>query len=314
MQWMRFEMTQAAVDIGGLSVRPWRIAVPRSALAYGLLAPSLIFLIMFTYWPILEAIGQSLTITDFKGRAQGLGLANYQRLFADPAFAKSLVNTLAYSVGTIFPAMAIALALALALEKSTRINAVLRTLFFLPTLLPLVAAAALFMFIFLPTYGLLDHHLAMFGARATNWLGDPDLALWSIVGLTVWKNAGYYMLFFIAGLQSIPADLHEAAKIDGAGAWTRFTHVTLPLLRPTLAFVLVISTIYAVTQVDHIIVLTSGGPSDSTNIILNYIFQAAHEQRDFGRAAAATVLSVAALLALSLVSLRTLDRGSTAQV
>ena len=288
---------------------PLRLALPKSAFAYALLAPSLLFLVLFTYAPILQAMLQSFTAVDFKGNATGYGAGNYTRLLADPAFRQALWNTLIYSAGTIFPGMILALALALALQKSTKFNAVLRTAFFFPVLLPLVAAAALFTFIFIPTYGLLDHYLMQAGFAATNWLGNPDIALWSIIGLTVWKNAGYYMLFFIAGLQAIPGDLLDAAKIDGAGAFRRFWHVTLPLLKPTIAFVLVISTIYAVTQVDHIIVLTKGGPSDKTNILLHYIFQAAHEQRDLGRAAAATVLSVAALLALSIVSLKTLERG-----
>lgn len=305
-------MSQAAVEIEQMAEPALRFSAPRWGFAYALLAPSLFFLFLFTYLPIFEALRQSFTLSDFQGRANGFGLANYQRLFADPAFRNALSNTLIYAFGTIAPAMAIALGLALALEKSNRVNAILRTAFFFPALLPLVAAAALFMFIFMPTYGLLDHYLAKLGVRATNWLGNPDLALWSIMGLTVWKNAGYYMLFFIAGLQAVPNELHEAARIDGAGPLTRFWRITLPLLRPTMAFVLVISAIYAVTQVDHIIVLTRGGPSDSSNILLHYIFQAAHEQRDLGRAAAATVLSVAALLTLSMASVRTIDRGAAA--
>ncbi len=117
------------------------------------------------------------------------------------------------------------------------------------------------------------------------------------------------MLFVLAGLQAIGPELHEAAKLDGAGAWARFFRITLPLLKPTLAFILVIAMINVVTQIDHVIVLTGGGPSDSTNILLNYIFQAAHQQGDTGRAAAATVISVAGLLTLSVASLKTLERG-----
>jgi sn-glycerol 3-phosphate transport system permease protein len=176
-------------------------------------------------------------------------------------------------------------------------------------LLPLVAAAALFSFVFLPGIGLLDYYLAKLGAHQVNWLGNPKVALWSLIGLTIWKNAGYYMLFFLAGLQSVPSDLYEAARLEGAGALSRFRRITLPLLGPTLAFVFVIALINAVTQIDHVVVLTKGGPSDSTNLLLFYIYQQAHENYDTGKAAAATVVTLALLLALSVLSLRTLERG-----
>jgi sn-glycerol 3-phosphate transport system permease protein len=176
-------------------------------------------------------------------------------------------------------------------------------------LIPLVAAASLFAFIFLPNAGLLDYYLAKFGMAETNWLGNPSLALGSIIAITIWKNCGYYMLFFLAGLSGIPQDLLDAAKIDGAGRVQRFVRITLPLLGPTLAFVLVIATLNALTQVDHVIVLTQGGPSDATSMILFYIYQQAHQNFDVGMASAATVVSVGFLFALSVVSLRSLERG-----
>jgi len=283
-----------------------RAEVRRAAL---LLAPSLLFLAAFTYWPIGQVIGQSLTITTFGTDAVGFGLGNFRRLLADASFGHALANNLFYALGTILPSVALALALAVGLQDATRFNAALRTVVFFPVLLPLVAAAALFMFVFLPGIGLLDYHLAKLGVPSTNWLGNPDIALWSLVGLTVWKNAGYYMLFFLAGLQAIPLDLYEAARIEGAGPWARFRRITLPLLGPTMAFVLVIALVNVITQVDHVVVLTEGGPSDSTNLLLFYIYQQAHENYDYGKAAAATVLSVAGLLALSFLSLRTLERG-----
>lgn len=274
-----------------------------------LLAPSLVFLAAFTYWPIVQVLVQSLAIETFGSDTVVFGLGNFERLLADASFGRALANNLVYALGTILPSVALALALAVGLQDATRFNAALRTVVFFPVLLPLVAAAALFLFVFMPGIGLLDYYLARLGAGSTNWLGDPDIALWSLIGLTVWKNAGYYMLFFLAGLQSIPLDLYEAARIEGAGAWARFRRITLPLLGPTLAFVLVIALVNVITQVDHVVVLTKGGPSDSTNLLLFYIYQQAHENYDYGKAAAATVLSVGGLLALSFLSLRTLERG-----
>lgn len=281
----------------------------RSRLALALLAPSLAFLLVFTYWPIAQVFVQALTIETFGSKDVAHGLGNFARLFSDPSFGRAVANNLVYAAGTIVPSIGLALALAVGLRESTRFNALLRTVVFFPVLLPLVAAASLFLFVFLPGIGLLDHHLGRLGLHQTNWLGDPDVALWSLIGLTVWKNAAYYMLFFIAGLQAIPDDLYEAARLEGASTAQRFARVTLPLLGPTLAFVLVVALVNVVTQVDHVVVLTKGGPSDSTNLVLYYIYQQAHENYDTGKAAAATVASLVALVGLSVLSLRTLERA-----
>jgi sn-glycerol 3-phosphate transport system permease protein len=275
---------------------------------YLLLAPSALFLLTFTYWPVIQVIRGSLTVRGFRG-APHWGLDNYSRLFGDAHFNTAAVNTLIYAAGTIIPSLALALLFALVLTETTRLTGTLRTLVALPMLIPLVAAASLFAFIFLPNAGLLDHYLAVFGVAETNWLGDPSLALGSIIAITVWKNCGYYMLFFLAGLAAIPRDLLDAAKIDGAGPVQRFLCITLPLLGPTLVFVLIIATLNAMTQIDHVIVLTQGGPSDATSMILFYIYQQAQQNFDIGRASAATVVSVGVLFALSVVSLRSLERG-----
>ena len=276
--------------------------------AWWLLAPSLSFLALFTYWPVAQVAWRSVVEQSF-GVPDQYGFGNYVRLFNDHAFAQAIGNTAVYAAGTVLPSIGLALLFALALQAATGLNAVLRTLLALPMMVPLVAAAALFTFLFLPGDGLLDHYLMRLGWGATNWLGNPDLALGSLCALTVWKNTGYYMLFFLAGLAGIPQDLHEAAKVEGATAVQRAWHVTAPLLGPTFAFVLVIAAVNVLVQVDHVIVVTGGGPSGHTNLLLSYIYQRAHQDNDAGLASAATVVSVAALFALSLLSLRTLERG-----
>jgi sn-glycerol 3-phosphate transport system permease protein len=309
-------MTQAFGDVTMLDPPIERRAAahrPASRLLalapFWLLAPSLFLLFLFTYVPILQALMQAVTLEGFGGKFIGYGLENFHRLFADSSFWKALENNLVYGIGTVAPSIALAVLIGVALQEATRLNALLRTVIVFPVVLPLVAVATLFAFVLMPGVGLLDYHLAKLGIAATNWLGSPDTALYAIIGLSIWKNAGYYMLFVLAGLQGISPDLHEAAKLDGAGVFARFFRITLPLLKPTLAFILVIALTNVVTQIDHIVVLTGGGPSDSTNILLSYIFQAAHQQADTGRAAAATVVSVSGLLALSIVSLKTLERG-----
>lgn len=292
-----------------LQLASWR---PRRStlLAFGLLAPSLILLTLFTYWPVVQVFWQSLHNQQKVGGPQGfVGLANFAALFADAAFRKALANNLLYAVGTVIPSLVLALGFAMALVRSSRINALFRSLFFLPVLIPLVAAASVFLFIFLPNAGLLDYHLAKLAISGPNWLGDPDIALYSIMGLTIWKNAGYYMLFFLAGLQAVPADAYEAAILDGANPWQRLRYVTLPYIKPTIGFVLVIGLINVVTQVDHVFVLTKGGPSDSTNLLLFYVYQQAVESYDAGRAAAGTLVMLALLLVISASSLRTIERS-----
>jgi sn-glycerol 3-phosphate transport system permease protein len=208
--------------------------------ACALLLPSAVFLIGFTYWPVIQIIRTSLTVKGFRNSAHW-GTTNYKRLFADQRFSTAVVNNLIYAAGTIIPSLVLALAFAVALKETTRLTSTLRTLLALPMLIPLVAAASLFAFTFLPNAGLLDHYLARLGLAETNWLGDPSLALGSIIAITVWKNCGYYMLFFLAGLAGIPEDLVDAARTDGANAIQRFVRVTLPLLGPTLMFVGVIA-------------------------------------------------------------------------
>jgi len=273
-----------------------------------LLAPSLVFLGLFTYGPVLRVLGESLVVGRFAGD-HAIGFGNFRRLFADPHFARAALNNLTYALGTIVPSLVFALALALALRETNRFTAVLRTLVVMPLLIPLVAAAALFTFILLPGDGLLDFYLHKLGVPLINWLGDTNLALGSVIAITVWKNTGYYMLFFLAGLAGVPQDLVDAARIDGAGAWRRLRSIVLPLLGPTFGFVIPIALLNALTQVDHVVTMTQGGPSDATNLLLYYNYQQAAQNYDTGLAAAATVISVAALLSLSLISFRLIERG-----
>ncbi len=299
----------AGAPTRGATVRP---AFVRRGwwLPYALLAPSIVFLVLFTYLPIVRVAVDALReVPHAGGPSRFVGLANFSAVLGDPAFIKAATNNLIYAVGTVVPTILLALLFALAVRRSNAFTAVLRVVLFFPSLVPLVAAASLFFFIFLPHLGLLDHYLRMVGLRGPNWLGDSDVALWSIMGITVWKNAGYYMLFYIAGLQNVPRDTIEAAMIDGANGLQRLWYVLLPALAPTTAFVVVIALVNVLTSVDHVVVLTRGGPTNATNLVLYYIFQEAHENFNYGKAAAATLMSVAVLLAISLGSVRAMERG-----
>lgn len=277
--------------------------------AYLLLLPALFFLAIFTYWPMIQVAMASLYARRaIGGEGDFVGFGNYARLATDEDFVGALVNSALFTAGTVVPSMLLGFLFALALRRSGALASLFRAVLFFPTLMPLVAASALFIFIFLPGIGLLDYYLTKLGLRSINWLGDPDVALWSIVMLTVWKNAGYYMLFFLAGLQALPEDAEEAALIEGASWYQRQWLVVIPMMGPTFAFVAVIALITAVIQIDHVIVMTQGGPNNATSLLLYYIYQQAHEFYDIGKATAATVVTLGLLLALSALSLRTMER------
>ncbi len=276
--------------------------------AWLLLAPSIVPLVLFTYGPVVQVVIRSFQVRRF-GQAMAYGAANYTALVADERFRRALGNTALYGLGTILPSLVLALLFALAVRDSGWLSSVTRTLLVLPMMVPLVAVAALFTFILMPGVGLIDHYLGWVGLASVNWLGDPGLALPSIMAITVWKNTGYYMLFFLAGLAAVPEEQLDAARLDGANGWQRLRYVILPMLGPTFGFVTVIAAINVLVQVDHVLVMTNGGPADSTNLLLSYIYQTAQQNLDVGRASAATVVSVAGLFGLAAFSLRTLERG-----
>ncbi len=269
-------------------------------------------MVLFTYLPLVRSFIDSLY--DYRMVSEGVryvGFENYLRLFRDPYFHAAIGNNLIYIVFTVLPGMMLALALALALKQNTLLNRWLRAVFFFPTIIPLVAAAALWSFIFLPDIGLFDHYIGhFFGSGSHNFLGRQETALGALIIISIWKFSGYYMLFFLAGLQSIPDDAMEAARIEGASSIQCFFYITLPLLRPTITFVGIVSLVYAVTQIDHVAIMTNGGPASATTVILHYIQSTAMQSQDFGKASAATFLTIVSLFLVSWVNLKVIDRGT----
>ena len=278
-----------------------------------ILSPSLLFLALFTWFPLARSVYDSLFDTRMAagGEAPFVGSENVLLLFADEAFWQSLVNNLVYLLLTVVPGVALALLLAVALWENHRVNRWLRTAFFFPMIVPMVSAAAVWLFIFMPGMGMLDYYLAkLVGPLNNNWLGNRGSALYALALIGVWKFAGYYMLFFLAGLQGIPASAREAAMMEGASGAQIFFKLTLPLLRPTLSFVVTTALIYSITQIDHVAVMTHGGPDNATSVLLYYIQNLAWETHDLGKASAATFLTLAGLFAFSFLNLKLLERGA----
>lgn len=263
---------------------------------------------MFTHWPtVMTIISSVLRPATAVRPARFVGLENYAYLVNDPIFLKALTNNLLYALGTVVPSMALAIVMALWINRKIRERGFLRLAYFTPTILPMVAAANIWLFFYTPEIGLLNRFLSIFGIPGHNWLGNPDTALWAIAILSVWKEAGFFMLFYLAGLQAIPADLNEAAHLEGAGPWHRFWHITFPLLTPTTLFVLINAVINAFKGVDQLFILTKGGPNNASNLILYYIYETAFSFFDTSYAGTLTVVLLVILATLAYLKIHYLD-------
>jgi sn-glycerol 3-phosphate transport system permease protein len=278
--------------------------------AWLLIMPTLLIVGLFTFWPVVKALADSFYRNNLATPLpQFAGFENYRHLFEDSVFVKTLENSLGYALVTVPLSMIVALGLALLVHHSSKkIQPFLRLSWFYPTIVPLVAAANIWLFIYTPDYGLIDSVLGWFGFNARNWLGNPDTVMPSLVILYIWKQSGYFMIFFLAGLQQISSEYYEAARIDGAHSYVMFRHITFPLLMPTVLFVFIISFTAAFKTVDHLVIMTKGGPDNASNLLLYYIFETAFSFWDIGKAAAMTVILILLLLAVIIMSLGYFDR------
>lgn len=278
-------------------------------LPYFLLAPSLAVLAIFTFWPAVHVAWLSLYRNNLASNGPHYtGLTNFATVLEDPQFRTVLFNTVAFVVGTAVPAMALGLIMALLLNRQRILSPLYRAAFFYPTLVPMVGAATAWAFIYTPQYGLLDRVLHLWGGGGINPLGDPKLALPALIALSIWRMSGYLMIFFLAGLQSIPSDVQEAARVDGASYPTVLRRIIIPLLGPTFVFVVIIAIVNTAQLVDQLYVTTGGGPNNATNLLLWDIYQETFSFQDQGVAAAMTVILVGALLICSALNAILLDR------
>ncbi|MEM9604896.1 MAG: sugar ABC transporter permease [Pseudomonadota bacterium] len=283
----------------------------RSNAIYGwlLLAPAAVMLSVFAFYPSIATLWSSLFSRGTRRRpSEFIGLENYADLFADPTFWVVVQNNLFYAAVTIPVSIGIALAMALWANANISARSFVRTAYFTPTVLPMIAAANLWLFFYTPGLGVLDKIGSLFGLPSVNWLGQPDTALWAVVIVTIWKEAGFFMIFYLAALQTIPADLKEAADIEGASRWTYTRRIVLPLLMPTTLFIMVNAMINSVKLIDHLFILTKGGPSDASKLILYYIWEMAFAFFDAPHAAALTILVLTVLCIVAAVQFFYLDK------
>ena len=282
-----------------------------SALINGwlLLLPAAVLLATFTHYPAVATIIDSFYSTPKARRAAVfVGADNYQAMLADSVFWRALSNNMVYAASVIPLTIALALAMALWVNGNIAGRRFLRLSFFTPTVLPMIAVANVWLFFYAPGYGLLDQILGLFGISSHNWLGDQHTALIALIAVAVWKDAGFFMIFYLAALQQMSPQLGEAAAIEGASRWYFFRRVTFPLLMPTTLFVLVNAIINAFRLIDHIVVMTQGGPDNSTALLLFYIYEVGFRFWDTAYAATLTVMLLVLLAALALGQFLILDR------
>jgi len=274
-----------------------------------LVLPAAALLALFTHYPVVATLWGSFHSTPRGARpAVWVGVDNYRQLVDDPIFWQALVNNLWFAVGTIPASIAIALVMAVWVNGHLAGRGFLRLAYFTPTVLPMIAVANIWLFFYTPEYGLLEKALAVFGAGTHNWLGSKSTALACLMVVTVWKEAGFFMIFYLAALQSMSPHLAEAAAIEGASRGYFFRRVTFPLLMPTTLFVLINAVINAFRLVDHVVVMTRGGPDNATALLLYYIYAIGFRFWDTAYAAALTMVLLVILGLTALFQFFVLER------
>src|ERR671931_803923 len=274
-----------------------------------LLLPAATLLVAFTHYPAAATLVESLFSTGSPVRpSRFVGFANYAALLDDPVFRQVLLNNFWFALGTIPTSIAAALLMAFWVNSALPARALVRMSYFTPTVLPMIAVANLWLYFYTPQIGLLDKVTALFGAASHNWLGNPDTVMGCLIAMTIWKEAGFFMIFYLAALQSLPPELGEAARIEGASRWYFFRRVTFPLLMPTTLFVLVNATINSFKLVDHLFILTKGGPDNASNLLLYYIYQTAFSFFDTSYAATLTVVLLALLAGFAVLQFQLIER------
>jgi sn-glycerol 3-phosphate transport system permease protein len=277
--------------------------------AWLLLLPAMTLLALFTHWPALATFSDSLFSTPRARRGPTfVGLENYRQIFDDPIFWQALTNNLLFAIGTIPASVGLALLMAVWVNDRIAGRTLVRMAYFTPTVLPMIAVANIWLFFYTPQYGLLAQLLSAFGGASYNWLGSKDTALLCVTIVAVWKEAGFFMIFYLAALQQIAPSLGEAAVLEGASRWYFFRRVQFPLLMPTTLFVLVNAVINAFRTVDHIIVMTRGGPDNATSLLLFRIYELGFAFWDTSAAAALTVVLLIGLGAIALAQYIFLER------
>ncbi|ODR33401.1 carbohydrate ABC transporter permease [Eisenbergiella tayi] len=281
--------------------------IGNEAAGYLFIAPYYLFFIYMLLLPILNTVINSFTNYDLYEKRDFVGLRNYVDLIHDSLFIQALGNTLFYSVLYIIPSMGFGLLLALLLSNEGKGFKFFRAAFYIPYVISMVCASTIWMWIFDPANGILNQILKVFGQPGGTWLKDPDIAMYCVVFVSVWKSLGYCMLINMSGIKGIPGYLYEAAQLDGANRFQRFIHITLPQLSSTTFFLFITSCISSFNVFEQVNVLTAGGPLNKTTTIVHQIYTRGFTQFKMGYASA---MSVVLLLIVSIITLVNFKYGN----
>ena len=284
------------------------LASRQAAFGIAIILPTLAILAIFRFLPMVQALYLSLTAYDLVHPPKFVGFANFSSLLQDPLFLKAARVSLTYVLFSVVPVLPLALGLAVLFNRSIFIKNLLRSAIFMPVVMPAVVMAVVWTFMYQQD-GLINTMLGWFGINPVPWLRSSATALWAVILIGIWRATPYYMVIFLAGLQAIPADYYDAAKIDGAGSWASFRYITLPLLKPTMLLVIVMNVIVAMKVFAVPMIMTGGGPANSTRVLPLFIYQTAFEFFDMGRAAAMSVFLFVGVMLFSLVQVRLFTRG-----
>lgn len=276
---------------------------------YLYVAPALLVLGVFIYWPIIYSLWLSLHRWDFlMPQPDFVGLENYRIMFTHAQFQNALWTTALFSLVSIPPKLALALFIAVLIAPPTRTNRLMRSIFFMPTVMSAVAIAVVFDWMMNTEVGIFNMALEALGLGSVPWLIDPDLAIYSIALVEIWKGFGYDVVIYAAGLQAIPATLYEAARMDGAGPRRQFWDITFPLIMPTTFFLLILSLINGFQVYTFVDVMTQGGPARATEVILYYLVRVGFETANIGLGSAVAVFLFLVLIGITLINFFTIGR------
>lgn len=287
-------------------VRKWkRLGHEQTKTALLALFPSFVVFAVFTVYPIFHSLYLSFfNVSLIATTKRYVGSGNYATLLNNPTFRKAVVNTLHYTVGVVPIGIFLALVIAVLLNNKLRFLSLFRSAFFTPVITSMVAVSLVWTWMLEPNYGLINSLLLKIGITGPGWLTDPKWAMTSVIILSIWKNLGYNMVIFLAGLQDISTEVYESAQIDGATPIQSFFRITIPMMKPTLGFATIMSIMASMKVFGQIYVMTGGGPANSTMVVVYYLYQQAFEFYRTGYASAVAWVLFAVILVFTIIQMR----------
>ncbi|MCD5029575.1 sugar ABC transporter permease [Enterococcus asini] len=292
------------MEITGKSKAAHKLRRKNTLTALSFIAPNFIGFFLFTLIPVIFSLILAFMKWDSFGTPEFVGMKNFSKMLNDDTFWISLKNTFLYTIGVVPLTLICSLGLAILLNKKIRGMKFFRTAFFFPYVTSLVAIAVVWNMLFHPTMGPINQFLKLFIENPPGWTSSSDWALTAIVIVSVWRGMGYYMILYLAGLQSVPKELYEAASMDGAGKWKQFLNVTVPSLRPTTFFVTIMLVINCFKIFDLVQVMTAGGPGRATNVLVYQIYNEAFVKFNFGYASAIAMVLFVIVLSITVIQFK----------